>query len=165
MLRIAIKKQFGDRPEMQRRSNNRKDDRIRRTFTLEVDITMPDGVTIIFGPSGSGKTTCLQCIAGIVTPDEGQISLGERVFFDAASGVNLPVQQRRVGFMFQDYVLFPHLTAEQNVIYGIRDGASKANKRERARELLSRLGLAYAARQYPHELSGARVSASHWRAR
>ena len=117
------------------------------------------GVTILFGHSGSGKTTCLRAVAGIVTPDEGRISLDERLYFDSASGVNLPIQQRRVGFVFQDYVLFPHLTAEQNVAYGIRagennGGLSKAAKRGRARELLALLGIEYAARQYPRELSG-----------
>jgi molybdate transport system ATP-binding protein len=115
-------------------------------------------VTILFGPSGSGKTTLLRALAGIVVPDEGCISLNDRLYFDSVSGINLPIQQRRVGFMFQDHVLFPHMTAEQNVVYGIRPsktvGQSNIAKRERARELLTLLGIEYAARQYPRELSG-----------
>jgi len=61
------------------------------------------------------EDNCLRTVAGIVTPDGGRISLDERLYFDSASGLNLPIQQRRVGFVFQDYVLFPHLTAKQNV--------------------------------------------------
>ncbi|MGH9834616.1 MAG: ABC transporter ATP-binding protein [Blastocatellia bacterium] len=139
-------------------SNRRAGSKAERTFSLAVEFTVPNGVTILFGPSGSGKTTCLRAIAGIVTPDEGRIQLGERVFFDSANGVNLPIQQRRAGFVFQDYVLFPHFTAEQNVTYGIsateRNSVGRSYKRARARELLRLLGIEYAARQYPRELSG-----------
>src|SRR4030095_3712085 len=167
MLQVSIRKQIGiDRkpPGAERRlgaGNNERE--TGQAFRLDVEFNAPRGVTILFGPSGSGKTTCLRAVAGIITPDEGRISLDERLYFDSASGVNLPIQRRRVGFVFQDHVLFPHLTAEQNVSYGIRDGIrdgensggqSKAAKRERARELLSLVGIEYAARQYPRELSG-----------
>jgi molybdate transport system ATP-binding protein len=156
MLYVSIRKRLGPGHRARGGTNEREPD---RAFVLDVEFTAPSGVTILFGPSGSGKTTCLRAVAGIVTPDEGRISLGERLYFDSASGFNLPIQQRRVGFVFQDYVLFPHLTAEQNVAYGIRAGEnsgsqSKTAKRERARELLSLLGIEYAAQQYPRELSG-----------
>jgi molybdate transport system ATP-binding protein len=161
MLQVSIKKrigtgrkQSGAERRVESGNNERETD---QSFRVDVEFTAPSGVTILFGPSGSGKTTCLRAIAGIVTPDEGRISLDERLYFDSASGINLPIQQRRVGFVFQDYVLFPHLTAEQNVAYGVRAGGSrqsKAAKRERARELLSLLGIEYAARQYPREMSG-----------
>jgi molybdate transport system ATP-binding protein len=156
MLQVSIRKQIG--AERQTRSGNNEGES-RQAFRLDVEFMAASGVTILFGHSGSGKTTCLRAVAGIVTPDEGRISLDERLYFDSASGVNLPMQQRRVGFVFQDYVLFPHLTAEQNVAYGIRagensGGLSKAAKRERARGLLALLGIEYAARQYPRELSG-----------
>src|SRR5215468_496211 len=163
MLQVSIRKQIGTRRirlgvERQAPSGNNERE-TGRPFRLDVEFTAPSGVTILFGPSGSGKTTCLRAVAGIITPDEGRISLDGRIYFDSASGVNLPIQQRHVGFVFQDYLLFPHLTAEQNVAYGIRaeenSGAlSKAAKRERARELLSLLGIEYAARQYPREMSG-----------
>src|SRR5262247_3660399 len=162
MLQAYIRKRIGTSrrqlgPERQARNENNERES-RQAFRLDVEFTAPSGVTILFGPSGSGKTTCLRAVAGIVTPDEGRISLDERLYFDSASGINLPIQQRRVGFVFQDYVLFPHLTAEQNVAYGIRagenGGRSKAAKRERARELLSLLGIDYASRQYPREMSG-----------
>jgi molybdate transport system ATP-binding protein len=156
MLQVSIRKQIG--AERQTRSGNNEGES-RQAFRLDVEFMAASGVTILFGHSGSGKTTCLRAVAGIVTPDEGRISLDERLYFDSASGVNLSIQQRRVGFVFQDYVLFPHLTAEQNVAYGIRvgensGGLSNAAKRERARQLLALLGIEYAARQYPRELSG-----------
>ncbi len=152
MLYVSIKKRLGA-SERESASNGRAGSQAERTFSLEVEFTAPDGVTILFGPSGSGKTTCLRAIAGIVMPDAGRIALGERIYFDSASGTDLPIQQRQVGYVFQDYALFPHFTAEQNVAYGIRD-TGKTAKRERARELLSLLGIEYAARQYPRELSG-----------
>jgi molybdate transport system ATP-binding protein len=148
MLYFSIKKRLGE-------SNGRKANKVERSFSLEVEFTVPDGVTILFGPSGSGKTTCLRAIAGIVTPDAGRIALGERVFFDSSGGINLPIQQRRIGFVFQDYALFPHFTAEQNVTYGVRaNEISKAARRKRSHELLDLLGIEYAAQQYPRELSG-----------
>jgi molybdate transport system ATP-binding protein len=153
MIHISIRKRFGNNGRDERGGSND------RTFTLDLEFTAPGGVTILFGPSGSGKTTCLRAVAGIVRPDEGRISVGERVYFDSASGADLTIQQRRVGFVFQDYLLFPHLTAEQNVAYGVRSGGaerslSKAEKHRRARELLALLGIGYAAGQYPRELSG-----------
>jgi molybdate transport system ATP-binding protein len=168
MLQVSIRKQIGRNQIGTTRNQPGADPQARgghngresgQAFRIDVEFAAPSGVTILFGPSGSGKTTCLRAVAGIVTPDEGRISLDGRLYFDSTSGINLPIQQRRVGFVFQDYVLFPHLTAEQNVAYGIRvvenSGAqNKAAKRERARELLSLLGIEYAARQYPRELSG-----------
>jgi molybdate transport system ATP-binding protein len=163
MLQVSIRKQIGTRRIRlgagRREGSGNNEREPGQPFRLDVEFAAPSGVTILFGPSGSGKTTCLRAVAGIVTPDEGRISLGGRIYFDSASGVNLPIQQRHVGFVFQDYLLFPNLTAEQNVAYGIRAGEgggalSKAAKRERARELLSLLGIEYAARQYPREMSG-----------
>jgi ABC-type molybdate transport system, ATPase component len=122
-------------------------------LALDIAVTVPEGITIFFGPSGSGKTTVLRAIAGMVTPDEGKIALGERIYFDSAAGVNLPIQKRKVGFVFQDYILFPHLTAEQNVTYGIRPGVNQT-KRERAQHLLSLLRVEHTAGRYPRELSG-----------
>lgn len=140
MLQVSIRKKYG---------NNG------RIFTLDLEFAAPGGVTILFGPSGSGKTTCLRAVAGIVRPDDGRIAVGPRIYFDSAAGTDLAIQERRVGFVFQDYLLFPHLTAEQNVAYGVRSGSvSKAEKRRRACELLSLLGIEYAANQYPRELSG-----------
>lgn len=158
MLSVRIEKQFGGD---ERDGRNGERERAREcAFTLDVEFSAHGGTTILFGPSGSGKTTVLRAIAGIVTPDAGIITLDDRLFFDSARRINLPVQKRRVGFMFQDYALFPHLTAIENVAYGVRagnDASIKKNKRskmESAREWLALLEIEYAARQYPRALSG-----------
>ena len=101
-------------------------------------------------PPGPGKTTILRSIAGIVEPDAGRIALGDLVYFDSLTGTNLPIQHRRVGFVFQDYLLFPHLTAVQNVSYAI----SAASSKERRARTLELLGIAFASDRRPRELSG-----------
>lgn len=109
----------------------------------------------MFGQSGSGKTTTLRAIAGIVTPDSGRINIAEEVYFDSATGANLSIQKRRVGYVFQDYALFPHLTAEQNVAYGIKDnGVPGPSRRERAQAMLSLFKIEHIAKRYPQNMSG-----------
>jgi iron(III) transport system ATP-binding protein len=107
-------------------------------------------ILALLGPSGSGKTTALRLIAGFETPDAGVISLnGEPV---AGQGSWVSPEQRKIGMVFQDYALFPHLTILENVTFGLR-GARK-EKEDKARELLSRVGMESLTRRYPHELSG-----------
>ncbi len=125
----------------------------RNAFRLDCGFNIPQGITVLFGPSGSGKTTILRSIAGIVEPDAGRIELAGRVYFDSGTKVNVPIQSRNIGFVFQDYLLFPHLSALQNVAYGIRLSTSKA-RRERAFHLLKQLGIDYAAERRPQQLSG-----------
>lgn len=122
-------------------------------FNLDVRFVADNGITILFGPSGSGKTTTLRAIAGIIKPDEGNITVGERSFFDSATGVDMSMQKRRVGYVFQDYALFPHLTAEQNVSYGIKNG-TKANRSEAAQNMLALLKVDHIRRRYPANMSG-----------
>ena len=122
-------------------------------FTLDLAFSVGEGITILFGPSGSGKTTTLRAIAGIVTPEEGRISVGERVYFDSQAGINLSIQQRRVGYVFQDYALFPHLTAEQNVVYGSKE-KSVTLKHEQARALLALFKVGHVRQRYPENMSG-----------
>jgi molybdate transport system ATP-binding protein len=88
-------------------------------FTLDLSFDTGSGFTILFGASGAGKTTLLDCIAGLITPERGKIRVGERLWFDRDVGLNLPVQSRRIGYVFQDLALFPHLSVEQNLAYGI----------------------------------------------
>jgi molybdate transport system ATP-binding protein len=109
-------------------------------------------VTVLFGPSGSGKTTVLRCLAGLERPEQGEIRLGTKVWFDSARAVNLPPQARDIGYLFQDYALFPHLTVEQNVAYGLRGPA--ADRSRRVLELLDMLRLHDLGRRYPGHLSG-----------
>ena len=87
-------------------------------FQLDATFTGADRVTALFGPSGSGKSTILRLIAGLLKPDEGRIVLAGQTVFDSAAGINLPPRRRRVGLVFQDGLLFPHLTVRQNLLYG-----------------------------------------------
>lgn len=122
-------------------------------FDIDVDIRGGDGITVLFGASGAGKTSILRAVAGVLKPDRGRIALDGKVYFDSTTGTYLPVQERRIGYVFQNHLLFPHLTAEQNVLYGIRDH-SRNDARQRVRELLSLLGIDRTARRYPRDLSG-----------
>ena len=122
-------------------------------FTLDVSWVAGDGVAVLFGPSGAGKTLTLQCLAGLIRPDAGRIVIDDRVLFDAAAGVNLPPQERRVGYVFQSYALFPHLSVAGNVGFGLRDRPRQERER-RVAEVLERLDLTGLAPRWPSELSG-----------
>lgn len=128
-----------------------------RVFEFDVQLQTDAQRIVLMGPSGIGKTMVLQAMAGLVRPDTGHIRLDGSVLFDAAAGVNLTPQKRRVGYLFQNYALLPHLTALSNVGFGLRKGAwgflNKAQK-EQAMQWLERFELAHAAHQYPHTLSG-----------
>jgi molybdate transport system ATP-binding protein len=122
-------------------------------FTLDVAWSAGDGVAVLFGPSGAGKSVTLQCLAGLLRPDAGRIAVDGRVLFDATAGIDLPPQQRRVGYVFQGYALFPHLTVGGNVAFGLRD-RPRTEQRRRTCEVLERLELQGLERRYPRELSG-----------
>ena len=122
-------------------------------FTLDVAWTAGDGVAVLFGPSGAGKTLTLQCLAGLLRPDQGRIVVDGRVLFDSSAGVDVPPQARRVGYVFQGYALFPHLSVAENVGFGLRE-RPRAERAARTALVLERLGLADLARRAPHELSG-----------
>ena len=123
--------------------------RLSKAFEVEADLRIPlrqAPVTVLFGPSGSGKTTLLRMLAGLERPDAGSIVFRQRPWFDAARAIHLPPQQRRAGFLFQDYALFPHLTVAENVAY--------AASRETARKLLDTFGLAELGASKPRAISG-----------
>ncbi|MGI8835036.1 MAG: ABC transporter ATP-binding protein [Pyrinomonadaceae bacterium] len=128
------------------------------TFTLRVQMEIGEEILVLFGPSGAGKTQTLNAIAGLVTPDSGEITLGDAVFFRGSKNssknghaVNLAARQRRVGYVFQQYALFPHLTALENVAFALW---RQPDARERAQELLGRMHLKELGSRYPDELSG-----------
>ncbi|MEW6048198.1 MAG: ATP-binding cassette domain-containing protein, partial [Bacillota bacterium] len=124
-------------------------------FTLEVDFEWEDGILVVFGPSGAGKTTLLDCLAGLQRPDEGRVELGGRVLFDSERGINLPAQKRGIGYVFQSYALFPHLTVKDNVMYGIRRCKCRDNRyRLSVLEVLEALRITHLQNRYPAQLSG-----------
>jgi molybdate transport system ATP-binding protein len=109
-------------------------------FTLDVEWSAGDGVAALFGPSGAGKTLTLQCLAGLVRPDAGRIVVDGQVLFDSVAGIDVRPQRRRVGYVFQGYALFPHLTVRGNVGFGLRD-RGRVDRRRREDEVLARLGI------------------------
>jgi molybdate transport system ATP-binding protein len=133
------------------------DARIRKqltaSFRLDVRFSLEAGITILFGPSGAGKTTLLDCISGLSSPDWGRISLGSRVLFDSDKQINLPVRHRKVGYVFQDLALFPHLNVEANVAYGLT-GMSGEDRKWRVKKTLDSLGIALLGDRRPAQLSG-----------
>jgi molybdate transport system ATP-binding protein len=122
-------------------------------FVLEVEFTAAAGFTILFGPSGAGKTTLLDCVAGLAGPDSGRIAVGGRTWFDADGGTNLPVAKRRMGYVFQSLALFPHLTVEENVQYGLAH-LPEAERRERVAAILGAFRIAHLAQRNVRAISG-----------
>ena len=122
-------------------------------FDLDVSFRAEAGITILFGASGAGKTTLLDCIAGLQTPDSGQIQLAGRVLFDSGKHINLPVQNRRIGYVFQDLALFPHLSVESNVAYGLT-GIDAPECRHRVHKALDSLDILSLRDRRPAQLSG-----------
>jgi ABC-type sulfate/molybdate transport systems ATPase subunit len=116
-----------------------------RSFRLELTAAVGRETFALVGPSGAGKTTVLRAVAGLVTPERGRIALGSRVLFDSEEGLDLPPEERRVGFVFQEYALFPHMTVEQNVAYA--GGGDVAGR-------LERLRIGHLAGARPAQLSG-----------
>jgi len=127
--------------------------RLRHTigrFELDLAFEVRDEVLVLFGPSGAGKTMTLRMIAGLERPAAGEVRLGDRVLVDRDRGVWVPPQERRVGFVFHDSALFPHLSVERNVLFGARDPSARAG----LPRTLESFRIAHLADRYPAELSG-----------
>lgn len=134
-LSVAIKKNFG-------------------SFQLEVAFEAGTETLALLGASGCGKSMTLCCIAGIITPDEGKIILDGQTLFDSAAHINLKPQERRVGFLFQNYALFPNMTVTQNILAGMHREKDHAKKQARLEQILSRFYLDGLQQHYPAQLSG-----------
>jgi molybdate transport system ATP-binding protein len=124
-----------------------------KEFSLEAELEADAGITILFGPSGSGKSTLLNCIAGFIAPDAGRIALDSQVLFDSASGVNIPTRKRSVGYLFQSLALFPHLTVEQNVQYGLVKMPA-AIRHQRTAKILKDFRIPHLLARKPNDISG-----------
>jgi molybdate transport system ATP-binding protein len=131
-LEVDIKKNLGD-------------------FHLRVNFCSNQGIMGLLGASGCGKSITLKCIAGIERPDSGRIILNDRVLFDSEKGINLPPQKRRVGYLFQNYALFPNMTVEQNIAAGVRD---RHSRRGAAKRLMDSFQLEECRGHFPRQLSG-----------
>ena len=126
-----------------------------KDFELAVDFDMDEGIVGFLGSSGCGKSMTLKCIAGIETPDEGRIVLDDEVLFDKKSGINLSPQKRKVGYLFQNYALFPHMTVKQNIEAGLAaSGKSKQEKKEIVERLLEQFHIKELENSYPVRISG-----------
>ena len=124
-----------------------------RPFVLDVSLEIPPGITILFGPSGAGKSTVLDCIAGLACPKAGRIAAGEEILFDSEAGVNCPPRARHIAYVFQTLALFPHMTAEQNVAYGL-DGLPHEQRSARVQEILNIFRVDKFRARRPAEISG-----------
>jgi molybdate transport system ATP-binding protein len=124
-----------------------------KEFLLDVALDATHGFTILFGASGAGKTTLLDCLAGLTTPDSGRMSIADRVLFDSSLRVDVPTAQRRVGYVFQSLALFPHMTVERNVGYGLAY-LPRAERTRRATSLLEAFRIADLARRKARDISG-----------
>jgi molybdate transport system ATP-binding protein len=115
-------------------------------FELNVNFSVSDEIVVLFGPSGSGKTTILNCIAGISKPTSGIIRLNDTILFENKK-IFVPIQKRNIGYVFQDYALFPHMTVWKNIAYGMKNESF-------ARELMKELRIEHLRDKYPSEISG-----------
>ncbi|HEX4604078.1 MAG TPA: ATP-binding cassette domain-containing protein [Candidatus Angelobacter sp.] len=122
-------------------------------FRLETKFTALPGVTVVLGHSGAGKSTLLRCIAGLCDPELGRIAIGERVLFDSNQKINLGTAARNIGFVFQDLALFPHLTVQDNVGYGLHR-LNAAEREHRMASILESFHIAHLRKRLPRETSG-----------
>ncbi len=124
-----------------------------RSFNLKADIEVNNEILVLVGPSGSGKTTVLKCLAGLKAPGRGLIRINERILYSDKDSINLAPRERRIGYVFQEYALFPHMTVRKNVMYGL----SKEKLKSRPKmvdEILEMMGIKHLKDRHPQQISG-----------
>lgn len=134
MLTVSIEKELAD-------------------FQLKVCFEVTDQILVLWGPSGSGKTTTLECLAGLRKPDRGEVILQDQVLYSSSSKVNLPARLRKIGYLFQDHNLFPHMTVEQNIKYGMPGIQDQVHPINHCR-LMEQFGIERLGQRYPYQISG-----------
>jgi len=129
-------------------------------FDLDLEYEFNHGVLAIQGESGAGKTTILNCISGLTAPDGGRITFGERVIFDSGERINVPARLRNIGYLFQNYALFPNMTVQQNIVYGIKNKPEYGDREKRdellqyAESVMETFGIAHLKKKHPGRISG-----------
>ncbi|MGI6428674.1 MAG: sulfate/molybdate ABC transporter ATP-binding protein [Syntrophomonadaceae bacterium] len=125
-------------------------------FDLDVSFQVDVGqILVLWGPSGAGKTTILECLAGLCTPGSGQIRLDGHTLFSSHQNINLPSRQRGIGYLFQNYALFPHMTVEDNVRFGLQAQRISPSKQKVVyQDLMDSFGVGHLLKRYPSQLSG-----------
>ncbi|NLI93824.1 MAG: ATP-binding cassette domain-containing protein [Peptococcaceae bacterium] len=124
-----------------------------RHFDVEADIEVSNEILVLVGPSGSGKTTILRCLAGLKKPSRGTIRINNRIVYSGQDRINLPSRERKVGYVFQEYALFPHMTVKKNVMYGLSRETRKS-KPHMVEEFLDMMGIHHLHDRYPRQISG-----------
>lgn len=122
-------------------------------FELEAAIEASNEILVLVGPSGAGKTTILKCLAGLKSPSRGQIQVNDRIVYSSDGKINLPTKERRVGYVFQEYALFPHMTVKKNILYGVSKEKRLANPHA-AEEMMQMLGIRHLIDRHPQQISG-----------
>jgi molybdate transport system ATP-binding protein len=123
-------------------------------FTLDVEWEIGNELAVLFGGSGSGKSMTLQLIAGLMEPDEGFIRSNGSIFFDKTSGINISPQHRSLGYVFQDRVLFPHMTVKENIAYGLKEEFGSEKRVQKVKEMIRLFHLQGLEEMVPSEISG-----------
>ena len=139
MLKAQLKKKRSGRTES--------------SFVLDLALEIPAGITIVFGPSGAGKSTLLDCIAGLIKPDTGRIEIGSEVLLDVEQRIDVPPTKRKIAYVFQSLALFPHMTVQQNVAYGLADIPAR-QRGARVNSMLEAFRVEQLANRKTHEISG-----------
>lgn len=144
-IEVDIEKEFYGRKHGKKGENP--------SFSMNCSFDADSGFSVLFGCSGSGKTTALRCIAGLEIPDAGAIKINGSIYFDSRKKINLPPQKRKIGYMFQENALFPHMNVRQNIEFGLK-GLRSVEKTKRVNEMLVLVGIEELEFAYPDELSG-----------